>query len=326
MQLTTVGQAVGRGARLAQRLEEAGAGDPEVQERLCKLRLVQSLRKHRMDWREVQELSGISRATYYRWKKALEEEGLRGLKPRPRRPKRPRGKVHWSPAVPVRIEALCKANPTWGRWPIWLALVKEGYTLSERTVGRILAYLEGQGRVEGVASFLARSLRGKARRGLRRPYGRRRPKGYEVRGPGDLVQVDTLTVTLGPGEVVKHFAAVDLYSRFSLAQVHRRATGERAAVFLRALVAGCPFPVRAVQVDGGSEFMGEFEGACRGLGIRWFVLPPRSPELNGHVERMGRTFRDLLQRAGAFPVGETDLRKQEAAPGAWGSCTFGVPG
>ncbi|GAA6740518.1 hypothetical protein Thermus77359_07030 [Thermus oshimai] len=227
MQLTTVGQAVRRGARLAQRLEEAGAGDPEVQ-----------------------ELSGISRTTYYRWKKALEEEGLRGLKPKPRRPKRPRGKVHWSPKVPVRIEALRKANP------------------------------------------LARSRKGKARKGLRRPYGRRRPKGYEVRGPGDLVQGDTLTVTLGTGEVVKHFAAVDLYSRFSLAQVHRQATGERAAVFLRALVAGCPFPVRAVQVDGGSEFMGEFEEACRGLGIRWFVLPPRSPELNGHVERMGRTFRD----------------------------------
>lgn len=38
--------------------------------------------------------------------------------------------------------------------------------------------------------------------------------------------------------------------------------------------------------------MAEFEEACRSLGIRLFVLPPRSPKLNGHVERMQRTFRD----------------------------------
>jgi hypothetical protein len=50
------------------------------------------------------------------------------------------------------IEALRKQNPTWGRWPIWLTLRKEGFALSERTVGRILAYLEGHGRVESVAA------------------------------------------------------------------------------------------------------------------------------------------------------------------------------
>jgi transposase InsO family protein len=92
--------------------------------------------------------------------------------------------------------------------------------------------------------------------------------------------------------VVKHFSALDLVTRFSLAQVHTRATANLAAGFLSALVTKAPFPIRAVQVDGGSEFMAEFEEACRSLGIRLFVLPPRSPKLNGHVERMQRTFRD----------------------------------
>jgi hypothetical protein len=40
--------------------------------------------------------------------------------------------------------------------------------------------------------------------------------------------------------------------------------------------------------------MAEFETACQRLGIRLFVLPPRSPKPNGHVERMQRTFRDEL--------------------------------
>jgi transposase InsO family protein len=50
-----------------------------------------------------------------------------------------------------------------------------------------------------------------------------------------------------------------------------------------------PFGVRALQVDGGAEFGGGFEEACRERGIKLYVLPPRSPKLNGHVERAHRT-------------------------------------
>lgn len=167
----------------------------------------------------------------------------------------------------------------------------------------MLVYLEGQGRIERVARFLARARRGKSQRRARRPYAQRKPPGYEVQAPGDLVQVDTFSGNLGPGEEVKHFSAVELSTRFAWAEVHRRATAQTAAVFLRALVERCPFPIRAMQVDGGSEFMAAFvalpargqtrlEEGCQHLGIRLFVLPPRSPQLGGHVERMQRTFRD----------------------------------
>jgi len=50
-----------------------------------------------------------------------------------------------------------------------------------------------------------------------------------------------------------------------------------------------PFPVRAIQVDGGPEFESVFEKECQTRGIRLFVLPPRSPKLNGGVERAHRT-------------------------------------
>ena len=45
-----------------------------------------------------------------------------------------------------------------------------------------------------------------------------------------------------------------------------------------------PFSIKAVQVDGGSEFMADFETACQKSGIKLFVLPPHSPKLKGHVE------------------------------------------
>ncbi|MCX7850900.1 integrase core domain-containing protein [Thermus sp.] len=292
MQLTTVGRTIWKGASQGARLAEAGAGDPDVQGRLRKVKLVKALREGKRSWGEIQELLGISRATYYRWERALRERGLAGLKPKSRCPKRTRGKVQWKPELLVRVEVLRRANPTWGRWPIWLTLRKEGFSVSERTVGRILAYLEGSGRVESVASFLARRGRGKGRGRPRRPYARRKPRGYQPQAPGDLIQVDTLMVSLGPGEVVRHFSAVDLFTRYALGEVHSRATARLAGEFLSRLVAQAPFPIRAVQVDGGSEFMAEFEMACQGLGIALFVLPPRSPRLNGHVERLQRTFRD----------------------------------
>jgi predicted DNA-binding transcriptional regulator AlpA len=115
VQLTTVGKAIWRGASKAQELEAAGAGDPQVQERLEKLKQVETLRRRGVPWREVQEVVGISRATYYRWRKRLKEEGLSGLRPRSRRPKRTRGKVRWSPEILLAIEGLRKGNPTWGR-------------------------------------------------------------------------------------------------------------------------------------------------------------------------------------------------------------------
>ena len=59
--------------------------------------------------------------------------------------------------------------------------------------------------------------------------------------------------------------------------------------FIDVLLKRMPFPIRAIQVDGGSEFQDAFEEECRKRDIKLFVLPPRSPKLNGHVERAQRT-------------------------------------
>ena len=52
-----------------------------------------------------------------------------------------------------------------------------------------------------------------------------------------------------------------------------------------------PFPVRAIQIDGGSEFKKHFEEACQTRG--WlFIIPPRTPKLQCYVERANRTYRE----------------------------------
>ena len=66
-----------------------------------------------------------------------------------------------------------------------------------------------------------------------------------------------------PGVILKHFTARDVVSRWDVVEVRTRATANTATDFLSTLQARMPFPVRAIQVDGGSEFQAGFEQACQ---------------------------------------------------------------
>ena len=109
-----------------------------------------------------------------------------------------------------------------------------------------------------------------------------------ARGPGDVVQIDSLKVGLGHGRQARQFTAIDCASRWSVAMATHRLT---AARFLDKLLAAMPFPVGTIQIDGGSEFMAEFEQACARRKLPLWVLPPRRPEMNGRIERTQATWR-----------------------------------
>jgi transposase InsO family protein len=76
-----------------------------------------------------------------------------------------------------------------------------------------------------------------------------------------------------------------------------------------------PFAVKALQVDGGSEFAAEFEEACQQKQLPLFVLPPKSPKLNAHVERSHRTHHEEFYQVSAdsdhLPVLNDQLRRWE---------------
>ena len=124
------------------------------------------------------------------------------------------------------------------------------------------------------------------------------------------MELDTLDVRPEPGVVLKHFTARDLVSRWDVVQAHTRATANTAASFLNAIQARMPFPVRAILVDGGSEFRAGFEEACRQRGIRLFVLPPRSPKLNGAVEPPKRTHTEEFYEVNDFPLEVAPLNRE----------------
>jgi putative transposase len=228
---------------------------------------------------------GIARSTYYRWAHRFDPHHLPSLETRSSRPHRCQ-RPHWTSTQVIQVRTLREQYPGMGKDKLAILLHRRGETLSVSMVGRILRSLWATQQLHE-----ARSPSSRTHARHRRPYAIRKPKDYAVETPGALVQVDTMELRPLPGMIRRHFSAVDCVSRYSAAAVRTVATAGTARDFLDYLIGQMPFSVKAIQVDGGSEFMAEFEIACRERDIRLFTLPPRSPKLNGCVERLNRTYR-----------------------------------
>jgi transposase InsO family protein len=229
---------------------------------------------------------GHSRTSIQAWLKAYNAQGPVGLEDRSHRPHKLR-QATWSYEMEQRVLELREQFPRWGKDKLVVLLRREGLHLSTSMVGRILKRLKDTGRlIEPLAQ------RRRRKRGFARPYAVRKPKGYRVREPGDIVEVDTVDLRPLPGIVLKHFTGRDIVSRWDVLGIYSRATANTASQYLDELLARTPFTIKAIQVDGGSEFKAEFEAACQERGIQLFVLPPSSPKLNGCVERGNRTHRE----------------------------------
>jgi putative transposase len=229
---------------------------------------------------------GISRQTFYRWKRRFDPHCLASLEGRSHRPQQLRQPT-WAPERAERVLTLRRQYPRWGKDKLVVLLRREKQAVSTSMVGRILTHLKRHGVLVEAPPAAAVQRRRRKMRG--RPWARRKPPFWPIQQPGDLVQVDTKELRPARGVVLKHFSARDMISRWDVLEVHQRATSLAAAHFLDTLVDRMPFPIAALQVDGGSEFAAEFELACQQRGLPLFVLPPRSPKLNGHVERSHRT-------------------------------------
>jgi transposase InsO family protein len=195
----------------------------------------------------------------------------------------------WTPALIEAVEALRLDHPMWGRDKIGPLIRREGFAVSNATVGRIIAHLVVRGVVERVPTL--RQRKGGAARQWRRKHALRLPKGTKPSMPGELVQVDTLSINIRPERAIKQFTAYDPVARFTTAKAFTTASAGCGANFLEKLITAFPFKIKGIQVDGGSEFMAEFEQACKDKGLTLFVLPPKRPDLNGAVERAQSSWR-----------------------------------
>jgi len=251
------------------------------------VRLWEKLKAEDVSDKICQEVTGISRATYYRYKRTLRDLA-KGILPPSKKPKR-LNKPIWGEAEKQLVLRLRRENPTYGKAKIAVILKRDhGQSLSESTVGRILKHLSHKGLILKSAS----AMRPKRKRNFSSSHAKPWTyKEYTTMLLGERVQIDHMTVTKN-GISFKHFQAWERKSKHIMAQVYRQAKSSTAKRFLLELIAQAPFKILSIQVDGGSEFMADFEKACKDLNIPLIVLPPSRPSYNGGTERGNRTFRE----------------------------------
>jgi transposase len=221
---------------------------------------------------------GISRDTFYRWWKRYDPLDISTLESRSRAPGTRRQSTT-PPETVALVLRLRDANPEWSKYKLSVVAKRDhDVEVSPSTIGRVL---KRHGRIGGRGA----AKRRKAARNTRT----RRPKELVARFPGDLVQIDTKHLYL-PGNVRRfQFVAVDVATRIKVTEVFSTASSRSAAHFLATVLERLPFDLQAVQTDNGSEYLGQFDAACRAKGLAHFFSYPHCPKHNAFVERQIQT-------------------------------------
>jgi len=257
--------------------------------RLKKLELYDKLKAEGCHSTTRLEVIGWSRATYYRWLKRYNQQGWSGLEAQSCRPRTIR--THeWTKQHEQAVLHLRQRYRLWGKRKIWKGLNRDhGFNLSISTVGRILKRLMELNHIRPVAFYYGQ-IKPKRQRQFKH-HAKRWRYGMKAKQPGALIQVDHMSVSFTEGFSLKEFKATCPVTGTTVMRTYSSASSRNARRFLEYLITQLPFDLISIQVDGGSEFRDEFEGACERLNLPLFVLPPRKPKWNGCVERANGTTR-----------------------------------
>lgn len=276
-----------------------------VLSRRNKIELWTELKSKGLDDNTLQRAVGISRATFFRWNKVYCANGLYALRPKSTRPLRVRPKEVLTKDILAKIKSLRLLHPHFGKVKIHSLLVKQGYHLSLSSVGRALHYFMQKGLITPIPLLKLHKER-KFIRKFTSSYSKPLPKQHKT-----PIELDHTIIYLR-GKTHRVFVAYDRASKFTLSKAYPHATSGNAADFLDYFLSRWPYPPKELQVDGGCEFRGFFERMCQHMHITLFVLPPRSPKLNGGVERYNQTLQDefFLPNYNTLPLDTSLLNKE----------------
>jgi transposase InsO family protein len=233
---------------------------------------------------EVCRRHGISRETFYRYRRRYLLQGLVGLEDRSRAPRRSPARI--DPALEAHILGMRTDHPRWG-------------------ARRIRAELQRQGVDPPAVSTIHQALR---RGGLVAPGLPRRPKAlrrFEREVSNDLWQIDATRILLATRTAVWVLDTIDDHSRYLLAAVATpRPTGEAAWDCFEAAATRYGLP-RQVLSDNGLTFTGRlhgtevaFERSLAELGVELVTAGPYHPQTLGKLERFHKTLKAWLADEG----------------------------
>lgn len=215
---------------------------------------------------------GLTRETVGIWLKNFNQYGIKGLNDKSKRPKKTRA-PKTSNDIVLEIVKLRKKYPAWSKYKIAVLLGRKGIIVSASTVGRTL-------KRKGLISKKISRKRSKAAKHPRKRF----PRGFVIKNPGDMVQIDTKHITLIGGKKIYQFTAIDVLTKRRVLKYYPSTSSKNGASFLEHCLEKFPFPIANIQTDNGPEFLKYFDEMCKKLDIPHYFIYPRTPKQNSYVE------------------------------------------
>lgn len=225
---------------------------------------------------------GISRDTFYLWKKRFNPQNLHSLED------------NLKTRTPHHLREM--TTPTW--------ILKKIYDIrlhdAEKSKYEIQAELRdiygvklGYNTIQKVINrhIELKNTQHKATLKKHRNYSIARiraAKELKEKSLGSLVQIDTKYLYILTSRFYL-FVAIDCKSRYAYIRVYKTISSQSAADFLTKVLDYFPFPITAINTDNGSEYLLNFHKLTTELNIPHYFSHPHTPKENSRAERLIQT-------------------------------------
>lgn len=231
---------------------------------------------------------GIERETIRDWWRKLQASGPVALNDMSHRPHHLR-KPETSYEAVIEVVKIRKKYPAWSKYKIH-SMLPQSIQTSVSTVGRVL-------KRRGLIDKRISRKRSKSAKSPRARF----PRGFTVRNPGDMIQMDTKYIMLTGGRKYYQFTAIDVLSKKRVLRVYKTQSSENGALFLDECAKAMPFEISAVQTDNGAPFQKYFDAACKHKSLPHYFIYPRTPKQNAYVEiSHGADEREFYQQGNVY--------------------------
>jgi transposase InsO family protein len=229
---------------------------------------------------------GISRKTFYKWKRRYLKYHLPSLENNSRRPRHLRqSKIPWEQVLVVK--KLRTQYPYYSKYKVSVILKRDhSINLSASTVGRI---------IKKYNLFFKSPYRRKKER-YASVNRKKLSKDYPIKAPGDLIESDMKHIPF-LGQKRYCFVAVDCVGKAIAVKISSTSSSGQNSLIIEQIKQTFPFPIKSWRNDNGSENLKDFHQALEEAGISQYFTHPSCPKDKPFVERViGTIEREFIQQ------------------------------
>jgi transposase InsO family protein len=240
---------------------------------------------------------GISRKTFYKWKKRYEILGIRGLKDLKTTPRRIR-QPEISFEQELRIRELRKKYIRYGKEKL-AVLYQQNYgeKISAWKIYRVIKKYD---------LYYNPVRNEKMRKKRKLVENKKRITELKKKGIDKLLfQIDTKVIWCQPAKRYI-FSAIETHSKLAFSRMYKNGSSYNGRDFLLRLYYLVNEKDFYVQSDNGSEYHKYFDRACNDLKLEHYFSRVKTPKDNAQIERFNRTLEEEFLQNGNY-IEDVDL-------------------